>query len=232
MSRMFPKLGPRAVEFRSSNGAVFFVRMLPIRMWDDFTAIAEAAQADSTPENRTLGRARLRAMLETVWPQEHLAELLRLDFTDSLEIADRLFFGEERQPEKAKAKPPSRNRPDMEFLAAQMLTVYPGYTLDALLDLPIPVFFRLQGLAARVRADDTLERYSPAVAAALCGGEIIRELRNIRGEIMLPGDSPETAEASSTLTPEQAAELDAKLDRILAGDSKMTGPLKPGRKAD
>lgn len=227
MKRMFPKLGPRAVEFKSCAGAVFFVRMLPVRWWDDFNAITEEARRDSTPEGLALGRARVRAILETVWPEEYRAELLRLDFAGCVEVATLLFFGETREEKRAKGE--LKRRPDLEFLAAQMLAIYPGYTLDTLLDLPAPVFFRLQELAPRVRADDALERYRPAVGAALSGGEVVTGLNAIRGSLELPAETDETPEQAQELTPEQAADLDAQLDQILAGNYRVIGSLKPGR---
>lgn len=216
------------MEFKSRAGAVFFVRMLPVRLWDDFAAITEEARADSTPDGKALGRARVRAILETVWPDAQRAELLRLDFADCVEVATRLFFGEEREEKRAKGE--LKRRPDLEFLAAQMLAIYPGYTLDTLLDLPAPVFFRLQELAPRVRADDALERYRPAVGAALSGGEVVTGLNAIRGSLELPADSADAPnpEQSQDLTPEQAASLDAQLDQILAGNYRIIGSLRPG----
>ena len=227
MERLFPSLVPRAVEFIGRSGDVFRVRMLPVRLWDDFLDIVDAAAADSSVEGKATNRKRLRALLETVWPEEHRGELLRFDFGDSVEIANKLFFGEHRQEFRKEAEK-LRAKPDLEFLTARMLSIFPGYTLDTLLDLPPKVFFRLQELSARVRADDVLSRFAKGVSAGLSGGEEVRELEKRRGSYILPSVSEAVSAPSAPLTPEEEAELDAKLDRILAGDYKVVGNLIPG----
>ncbi len=230
MKRMFPILGAGAVEIRSRSGAVFFVKMLPVRMWDDFAAITEAAQNDPTPEGKVTARARIRAIVETIWPEEHAPELLRFGYVDLLAVTHTLFFGENPQQLEKHAKSELQERPDLEFLAAQMLVVYPGYTLETLLNLPAPVFFRLQSLPIRVRADDALERLLPAVAAALNGSDVVKALNHLRGKTTISENREKKSEAPTELTPEQESDLNAKLDMILAGDYKVTSSIKPDGK--
>lgn len=226
MERLFPALGPRTVEFSDCRGDVFRVRLLPVRLWDEFTEIFDSVLGSPTVENKLAGRKRLRALLETVWPPERRAELLRFDFGDSVEIANRLFFGEHREEGRNEARK-LKEKPDLEFLAAQMLSVFPGYTLDTLLDLPPRVFFRLQELSGRVRADDVLSRFAKGVSAGLSGGDDVRELESRRGSYTLPAEG-RAESPSAPPTPEQEAELEARLNRILAGDYKVIWSPKTG----
>ncbi len=229
MRPLFPKLGPVTVEVIDRAGAVYFVPMLPVRRYDYYRGIVRGVVEEPTPEKKVEGRRRLRALIATVWPPELNADLLRLDYGDCVTLADKLFFGESLDEERATSGKAPEADPDLEMLAARMLNIFPGYTLDTLLALPPTAFFRLQDLSVRIRADEALTGFLPAIQAALATDKtIVRDLEKLQGGYSLPPEGKPRKRETETLSPEKEAELDAQLAQILAGEYTVVDSLKAG----
>ena len=125
-------------------------------------------------------------------------------YGDLVNLAGYLFFGDNApKPPAARAKESSDI--DFESSAALVMTVFPGYTLAGLLELPVPVLGRLAILSRCMLAERAISEHLPAIAAANGSKECFELLK----EQLRP--SPQEPRARVDYTPEQ---LDATYRRM------------------
>lgn len=179
---MFDKLDKRTCEQIDRRGKRHTVRLLPVRFLDRYCKILETTGANPTADWFASGRKQLRDLAMITLPPEFKADLNHLDFSLMAKLCAELFFGEEN-PDGKKAVDNAKEKRDIdcEFAAARMINAYPGYTLDTLLELPAPVFFRLLSLTQRVKFDNALVEIFTAVNAAVNGGKAASSLFSDHG---------------------------------------------------
>lgn len=188
---MFDQLKRTTCEQIDRRGVAHEVKLLPVVLLDRYYDILAAVGEHPESDRYAAARRDLRELAMRTLPPCFAPDLLHLDFSLMCRLVAELFFGPERHTGKSPVREAEDKRElDMEFAAARMLNVYPGYTLEALLNLPAPVFFRLLELSGRVKADKALMEVLPAVNAAVNGGPAARAIfRDHGGYFIDPAES-------------------------------------------
>lgn len=182
--KFFPKLAQREGLIELPDGRALVVKLLPVRFLDAYFDVLE--ECGDGAEAQATGRKRLREIIRNVWPEEHMEILYHFDYAGTAKLCNYLFFGDQEDTEKRTAggKNGDTFECDLEFVAARILNAFPGYTLEALLNEPVGVFFRLALLAGRIGADNALTMVS-AIAAGLGDKTAAKELTERRGSLAI-----------------------------------------------
>lgn len=178
--------------------------MLPAGRLDAFYDIVDEVKANQEPAGLAAGRRKLRLLIEPYLPEPLRLELLRMAYGDLVNLAGYLFFGD-NAPKQPAARAKESSDIDFESSAALIMNVFPGYTLAALLELPVPVLGRLAVLSRRMLAERAMSEHLPAIAAANGSRECFELLK----EQLRP--APQERRARVDYTPEQ---LDAAYRRM------------------
>lgn len=202
--RLFPTLGKQTVNLIDRHGREYPLHMLPAGRLDAFYDIVEEVKSDPAAAVVAAGRRKLRLLIEPYFPEPLRQELLRMDYGDLVNLAGYLFFGDDMAKQSA-ANAPKPASDDFESSAALVMTVFPGYTLAGLLELPVPVLGRLAVLSRCMLAERAISEHLPAIAAANGSRECFELLKEQLRH------TPAEPEHKMDYTPEQ---LDAAYRRM------------------
>lgn len=202
--RLFPTLGKQTVNLIDRHGREYPLHMLPAGRLDAFYDIVDEVKANQEPAGLAAGRRKLRLLIEPYLPEPLRLELLRMAYGDLVNLAGYLFFGD-NAPKQPAARAKESSDIDFESSAALIMNVFPGYTLAALLELPVPVLGRLAVLSRRMLAERAMSEHLPAIAAANGSRECFELLKEQLRH------TPQEHRARVDYTPEQ---LDAAYRRM------------------
>ena len=175
---LFPVLNKRSIKLKLNNSIEFACPLLPVRYFDKVNSIINSLSVSDNEARLLNQRQQLEAVIFLVCPVKYHQLVASLSLTELIELTLQLITGRSGTACGLTAQE-YHNHPggtmNYQFMAAKIMQSY-AMTLEAVLDLPLPIFGELFELALQLNKFNSCYELFPAFAASRCGGKILDDL--------------------------------------------------------